>query len=145
MVSEDTLRKASGSTAYTISDRAAPCIAELDDLDLANAVSAGLPISAFNQVQETGYTSLEAFEFIFRGELPTSPSLSLDQSDRVIRLIRVANRAKDVFGNPEKAWRWLRKPKKAFNGKTCIEMLATEHGGREVENMLTRIEHGMAA
>jgi putative toxin-antitoxin system antitoxin component (TIGR02293 family) len=60
-------------------------------------------------------------------------------------LIRVASRAKDVFGNPEKAWRWLRKPKKAFDGKTCIDMLATEQGGREVENMLTRIEHGMAA
>jgi putative toxin-antitoxin system antitoxin component (TIGR02293 family) len=144
-VSEDTLRKILGSAVHTGSERTAPCIARLDDLDLANAAIAGLPVSALSQVEEAGYTTQEAFELIFRGELTSSPDLSIDESDRAIRLIRIAVRAKEVFGNPEKAWRWLRKPKKAFNGKTCVEMLITEHGGREVENMLTRIEHGMAA
>ncbi|EWY39124.1 hypothetical protein N825_08960 [Skermanella stibiiresistens SB22] len=51
-------------------------------------------------------------------------------------MIRVAERAKSVFGDTEEASRWLRKPKKAFDGKTCINMLATEYGGREVGNML---------
>jgi putative toxin-antitoxin system antitoxin component (TIGR02293 family) len=117
----------------------------LDALDLANAAIAGLPISTLSQVQEIGYTTQETFELIFLGGFPSSLNLSLDESDRAIRLIRIAARAEEVFGNPEKAWRWLRKPKKAFNGKTCVEMLITEYGGREVENMLTRIEHGMAA
>jgi len=127
------------------SDRDAPCIAELDDLDLANAVSAGLPKRSINEVLETGYSAQEIIELVFLGKRPSHSGLSIDESDRIVRLIRIASRAKDVFGNPEKAWRWLRKPKQAFDGKTCIEMLITEHGGREVENMLTRIEHGMAA
>ena len=93
----------------------------------------------------------ETIDLVFRGHIPSPPDLridkllSIDESDRVVRLIRIASRAKGVFGSPEKAWRWLRKPKKAFEGKTCIDMLATEQGGREVDNMLIRIEHGMAA
>ncbi|WP_051512603.1 antitoxin Xre/MbcA/ParS toxin-binding domain-containing protein [Skermanella stibiiresistens] len=59
-----------------------------------------------------------------------------EESDRAAGLIRVAERAKSVFGDTEEASRWLRKPKKAFDGKTCINMLATEYGGREVGNML---------
>jgi putative toxin-antitoxin system antitoxin component (TIGR02293 family) len=142
---QDTLRQIHGSATHTAYSRAAPRISELDALDLANAAIAGLPISTLSQVQEIGYTTQETFELIFLGGFASSPDLSLDESDRVIRLIRIAARAEEVFGNSEKAWRWLRKPKKAFNGKTCVEMLITEYGGREVENMLTRIEHGMAA
>jgi putative toxin-antitoxin system antitoxin component (TIGR02293 family) len=142
---QDTQGQIESSSIHEVSDRAAPCIVKMDGLDLADAAATGLPIGTLSQVQETGYTTEETFDLIFLGGFPSSRNLSLDESDRAIRLIRTAVRAKEVFGNPEKAWRWLRKPKKAFNGKTCVEMLITEYGGREVENMLTRIEHGMAA
>jgi putative toxin-antitoxin system antitoxin component (TIGR02293 family) len=127
------------------SDLEAPSIAELDDHDLANAVSAGLSKRTIFQVMNAGYSAQEIYTLVFWRNSPSGSGLSADESDRVVRLIRIAARAKEVFGNPEKAWRWLRKPKKAFNGKTCVEMLITEYGSREVENMLTRIEHGMAA
>ena len=134
-----------GFTDQANFDGGIPCIAELDDHDLANAVKIGLPMGALSQIEAAGYTMGETIDLVFRGRVPSSPNLSSDESDRVVRLIRIASRANGVFGNPEKAWRWLRKPKKAFEGKTCIDMLATEQGGREVDNMLTRIEHGMAA
>jgi len=122
-----------------------PHIAELDGRDLANVVDTGLPMLVLSQVEAAGYTMAETINLIFRGYVPSTPILSADENDRMIRLIRVASHAQDVFGSPEKAWRWLRKPKKAFDGKTCIDMLSTEQGGREVDNMLTRIDHGMAA
>jgi putative toxin-antitoxin system antitoxin component (TIGR02293 family) len=53
--------------------------------------------------------------------------------------------AEQVFGEPERAWRWLRKPKRRFNSKTPIEMLAGETSARMVEEMLAQIEDGMAA
>ena len=41
--------------------------------------------------------------------------------------------AEQVFGDSERGWRWLRKPKQRFDGKTPIEMLATEAGAHLVE------------
>ncbi len=52
---------------------------------------------------------------------------------------------KRIFGHPERAWRWLRKPKRRFDGKPPIEMLATEAGGRLVEEMIAQIDDGQAA
>jgi putative toxin-antitoxin system antitoxin component (TIGR02293 family) len=48
-----------------------------------------------------------------------------------------------VFCEPEKAWRWLRKPKIRFDGKSPIEMLATESGARLVDEMIYQLEYGM--
>ena len=53
--------------------------------------------------------------------------------------------AEQVFGDSQRAWRWLRKPKRLFDGKTPIEMLATETGARMIEELIVQIDHGMAA
>lgn len=57
----------------------------------------------------------------------------------------VAAVAEQAFGEEARAWRWPRKPKRHFNGKRPIEMLATETGARLVEEMVAQIEDGMAA
>lgn len=126
-------------------EAALPRITELDDRVLANCVTSGLPAGVLSQVAEAGYTLTEVIQLVYGGELPREGRLTPAEGDCAVRLIRIADRARKVFGDPEKASRWLRKPKKAFGGKTCIDMLRTEQGGREVENMLVRIEHGMAA
>lgn len=71
--------------------------------------------------------------------------LTVEETDKALRLMRVALQAERVFGDPEKAYRWLRKPKRALAGATPVAYLATEAGGRIVEGMLIRIEHGMFA
>jgi uncharacterized protein (DUF2384 family) len=50
-----------------------------------------------------------------------------------------------LFGEPERAWRWLRKTKRRFGGKTPIEMLATEAGAKLVEEMIRQVDHGIFA
>jgi uncharacterized protein (DUF2384 family) len=50
-----------------------------------------------------------------------------------------------VFGEPEKAHRWLRKAKRELKGETPLAYLASEAGARIVEEMLFRIEHGIFA
>lgn len=69
--------------------------------------------------------------------------LTVEETDRAQRLERVAVQAERVFGNAEKANRWLRKPKHELNGETPLAYLASETGARLVEEMLVRIEHGM--
>ena len=72
-------------------------------------------------------------------------SLTVEESDKALRLKRIAVQAEKVFGDPEKAHRWLRKSKRALQGQTPVEFLATEAGARAVEEMLYRIEYGMFA
>ena len=47
--------------------------------------------------------------------------------------MRIFDQAVAVFGDAEKARRWLRKPKKRFHDRTPLQMLRTDFGGRAVE------------
>jgi putative toxin-antitoxin system antitoxin component (TIGR02293 family) len=71
--------------------------------------------------------------------------LTVEETDKAMRLSRIASLAARVFGDPAKSHRWLRKPKRALNGETPVAFLASEEGARKVEEMLYRIDHGMAA
>ena len=69
--------------------------------------------------------------------------LSPEQSDRLARLVRVADCAEEALGNRDKAGRWLRKPNRSFQGRRPIELLRSDIGARMVERALGRIEHGV--
>ena len=71
--------------------------------------------------------------------------LTVEETDKAVRLARVDRLAAKVFGDAAKAHRWLRKPKKALSGETPLAYLATEAGARVVEEMLHRIDHGILA
>ncbi|WP_181699371.1 type II RES/Xre toxin-antitoxin system antitoxin [Chthonobacter albigriseus] len=71
--------------------------------------------------------------------------LSPEQSDRAVRLARIVALAERVFANREKAFLWLRLPSEQLDGRTPFAYLTTETGARFVEEMLMRIDHGIAA
>lgn len=71
--------------------------------------------------------------------------LSMEESNRVSRVARIFAFAADTLGDEEKARHWLRKPMRQFAGRTPMEMLETELGARQVEDLLGRISHGIAA
>jgi putative toxin-antitoxin system antitoxin component (TIGR02293 family) len=71
--------------------------------------------------------------------------LSVEETDKALRLERTATLAERVFGNLDKANRWLRKPKHQLGGATPLAYLSSEAGARTVEEMLYRIEHGILA
>ena len=71
--------------------------------------------------------------------------LSVEETDKAVRLARVDEQAARIFGDAAKAHRWLRKPKAALAGKTPLAYLATEAGARVVEEMLNQIDHGIFA
>ena len=56
--------------------------------------------------------------------------LSKEESDKAVRVARIAAMAEQAFRDPDKAWRWLRKPKPVFDGKTPMEMLVRYRGRR---------------
>ena len=58
------------------------------------------------------------------------------------RLIAVAE---ETFGSQEKANIWLRRPTTALGGEAPLDLLDTDEGARQVETLLGRIAHGIAA
>jgi putative toxin-antitoxin system antitoxin component (TIGR02293 family) len=69
--------------------------------------------------------------------------LRADESDRLLRLARVAAVAEDVLGAQDKAGRWLQKPNRALGGIVPLDLLDTDLGAEEVVTVLGRIEHGV--
>ncbi|WP_419696673.1 antitoxin Xre/MbcA/ParS toxin-binding domain-containing protein [Mesorhizobium muleiense] len=71
-------------------------------------------------------------------------TLTIAESDRVMRLERISAIADRVFGNHEKAHRWLRKHSRVLD-ETPINLLQSETGAALVEEELHRIDHGIFA
>lgn len=69
--------------------------------------------------------------------------LTPDETDKALRLSRISQQADGVFGDPEKADRWLRKPSSALSGQTPMALLKSESGAQAVSELLGQIAHGM--
>ena len=69
--------------------------------------------------------------------------LSAAESDRLLRLARVAARAEDVLGSQERAGAWLRGTVRALGSVRPLDLLDTDLGTQQVERILGRIEYGV--
>lgn len=69
--------------------------------------------------------------------------LTTEESDRVLRMIRVLSLAESVYGSRERALAWLRKPHARLDGRVPLSLLKTDTGSRIVEELLTQIDEGM--
>jgi putative toxin-antitoxin system antitoxin component (TIGR02293 family) len=120
------------------------------DQDLVKLVEQRLSSRAIDAFRESGLTDEEIYSLIVPRRTLTHrrarrEALSRDESDRVVRVARVIALCQEVFGDPERAWRWLRDAKRQFQGRTPLNLLASEAGARLVEELLYRIDEGMAA
>jgi putative toxin-antitoxin system antitoxin component (TIGR02293 family) len=69
--------------------------------------------------------------------------LTLEESDRVLRLVRILSTVEAVYGNRERALGWLRRPHPRLDGRSPISLVKTDTGSRIVEELLTQIDEGM--
>lgn len=101
-------------------------------------------------LNESGLRSSDIYEVVLpartlKHRKARNEPLSIDESDKLARLVRVFDFAVRVFADLNKAREWIDTPKTRFEGRTPIQMLRTEMGGRMVENMLGQIQYGMFA
>lgn len=69
---------------------------------------------------------------------------SADQSERLVRIIRVLDRAVELFeGDKDEAQKWLNEPNRALGWKVPADLMASETGAYEVMKLITRLEHGV--
>lgn len=120
------------------------------DRDLARLVDERLPLTSVESLSHHGMSDEEIYTFIVpRRTLVHRRSrreaLTHDESDRAVRIARIASLAEEIFADDAKAARWLRKTKIRFDGRSPLEMLRTEAGARLVEEMLLQLDFGFAA
>lgn len=69
--------------------------------------------------------------------------LGLVPSDRLYRITRMLVLAIEIFRRNQEAASWLQSPQIALNWMTPFELILSEPGSREVEDLLVRIAHGV--
>ena len=118
--------------------------------DLARAVQHRLPLGVLKGLAQAGLTEQEIEHFVIpqrtrRHRAAKGQPLTMDESDRAVRLLRIQTLAEATFEDKEKANTWLRRPLAELNGEMPLEIARTEAGARVVENILAKIAWGAAA
>ena len=118
--------------------------------DLALAVRRRLPLAVLAGLRQAGLSDQEIERFVIpqrtrRHRQEKNQPLTVDESDRAVRLVRIQTVAEEAFGDAGKAAAWLRRPLAAFSGEAPLEIAQTESGARVVETVLGKIAWGAAA
>jgi putative toxin-antitoxin system antitoxin component (TIGR02293 family) len=121
-----------------------------DESELEQVVRHGMPLEVASNFLAQGLTKDEFYHAVIpartlKHRKARSESLSIDESDKALRVARLLARAEEVFSGRDHALAWMRAPKKRFQGETPMYMLQTEAGARLVEQMLLQIDEGMFA
>jgi len=69
--------------------------------------------------------------------------LTVEESDRVMRIARLLSQAESVYGSRERALAWLRRPHPRLKHRSPLAMAKTDTGSRIVEELLVQIDEGM--
>lgn len=123
-----------------------------DDIEMAALVLAGLPVAVLRRVGNfLGLRPAKIGSIVNINEktlerrLKAHARLKPDESERVARLMRIISLATQVLESEPHARTWLNRPLRELGGRTPLQMAATEPGAREVERVLSRLEHGIFA
>ena len=69
--------------------------------------------------------------------------LSIEESDRLYRVVRMYELAVKIYGDRDGGRKWLMGQKRRFDGRTALDMLRTEAGEHAVQEFLIQIDEGM--
>jgi putative toxin-antitoxin system antitoxin component (TIGR02293 family) len=69
--------------------------------------------------------------------------LSLEESDRFFRVVRMYELAVKVYSDRQDGRQWLLAPMRRFDGRTALSMLKTQAGEHAVQDFLIQIDEGM--
>ncbi len=119
--------------------------------DMDQLIREGIPYPALQHFQEKfapmGF-ELEAFmglESRINGNVADSFRLPSIASDRLYRLARLFIIATKVLEDEKSGAEWLKRPQWGLGGRLPVEVVFTEIGAKEVENLLGRIDHSVLA
>lgn len=118
--------------------------------DLMELTRAGLPVAILSAIAHslavhrvTVAALLGISERTLSRRVTINARLTVEESDRMVRLARVLALAKETLGGMDKAGRWLQTRNRALEGERPFDRLDTDAGVRSVEQVLGRIAYGV--
>ena len=117
--------------------------------DAINILKRGLPASSFEKLHKGMDISSADLARVTNIAIRTlqrrrkQGQFQTDESERLLRLGVLFDKAIEVLGSVDAARSWMKSPQKPLAGKTPLAYSDTEPGAREVEDLLGRIEHGV--
>lgn len=145
------MRVAEERAIYMVSGESSERVAPLNLLELAGLIEAGLERRVADQLRRhlqlsdgqwahcLGVSTKTLQRQAKTGEERLTPA----QSDRLYRLARMVALAEEVFEDDDRARRWLHAAQRGLGERTPLDLVQTEAGAREVEDLLGRIEYGV--
>ena len=118
--------------------------------EMAHKVEEGLPVLdvvEFGKV--AGFTLDELARLIhipprtYARRVAAKSRLKVPEGERAVRLMRVYDRAKKLFGTHQNTREWLHLRLPALGGRSPLDFAQTEPGAREVEAVIERLEDGV--
>jgi len=115
---------------------------------ILDIVEGQLPTSSIRRLLSLGITRAEIDQQVIplrtlQHRRSRREKLTVEESDRVLRLARLLSQAESVYGSRERALSWLRRPNPRLRNRTPLEMAKTDTGSRIVEELLVQIDEGM--
>lgn len=118
------------------------------EFQMAVTIERGLPLRSVDVLRNEGLTFTEVHGLVLpartlKHRKEKKQLLSPEEADRALRVVRVIALAERIFGQRDKAFRWLRRPNKRLEERAPLAMLRSEAGGDLVRQMLHQIDEGI--
>jgi putative toxin-antitoxin system antitoxin component (TIGR02293 family) len=117
------------------------------EADLLIIVENRLSPGVINRLLALGFNRSEVDEVVIPSRTlqhrrSRREKLSIEESDRVLRITRALSAAEATYGSRERALAWLRRPIPRLGNRTPLSLLTTDSGTRIVEETLIQIDEG---
>jgi putative toxin-antitoxin system antitoxin component (TIGR02293 family) len=127
-------------------------LAERPDSEQIAAIERGLPSNSLDQIAKMlglpKQRIISALKFAHRtitGREKARKPFTLEESERLLRILRIHRIAREVFTTDDAVATWLGMPDRSLGMKTPLDMLATDIGTARVENLANAMVHGVPA
>lgn len=121
-----------------------------DPIKIARIVQSGFPVIQLNKFQKSTALPWDKVSDIIAIPARTlarrqhEGKLHSDESDRLWRAAAIFDLATDLFeGDSQAGKNWLLTPQPALGGAIPLELASTDIGGRQVEQLIAQLEHGI--
>ena len=116
--------------------------------ELLSIVEQQLPPSSIKRLLTLGFTRAEVDSLVIASRTlqhrrSRHEKLTVEESDRVLRVLRALSQAEIVYESRERSLAWLRRTNPRLGGRMPLELLKTDSGSRIVEEILTQIDEGI--
>ena len=116
--------------------------------DLLDIIERRLSPSSINRLLALGITRSDVDELVIplrtlQHRRSRREKLTVEESDRVLRIMRALSQAENLYGSRERALAWLRRPNSRLQGRAPLSLLKTDAGSRIVDELLVQIDEGM--